>query len=148
MVVPVALALIFTALLLPAVDFLDRYGAARGGAVAFVLVLGLAVFGGVLAFVVNQFIDGAPQLVDQVTRSIEGTRDWLINGPADLSGDQINQAGDTFTDALRTHQAQLTTGALSTAGTIAEILTGALLCCSPSSSSCSVAAASGSSSPG
>jgi predicted PurR-regulated permease PerM len=126
-VVPVALALIITALLLPAVDFLDRYGAARGGAVAFVLVLGLAVFGGILAFVVNQFIEGAPLLVDQVTRSIEGTRDWLIKGPAKLSGDQINRAVDTFTDALRAHQAQLTSGALSTAGTIVEILTGALL---------------------
>jgi predicted PurR-regulated permease PerM len=126
-VVPVALALIITALLLPAVDFLDRYGAARGGAVAFVLVLGLAVFGGVLAFVVNQFVEGAPHLVEQVTRSIEGTRDWLINGPAKLSGDQINRAVDTFTDALRTHQTQLTTGALSTAGTIVEILGGAFL---------------------
>jgi predicted PurR-regulated permease PerM len=126
-VVPVALALIITALLLPAVDFLDRYGAARGGAVAFVMVLGLAVFGGILAFVVNQFIEGAPQLVEQVTRSIEGMRDWLINGPAKLSADQINRAVDTFTDALRTHQTQLTTGALSTAGTIVEIVTGALL---------------------
>jgi putative heme transporter len=126
-VVPVALALIITALLLPAVDFLDRYGAARGGAVAFVMVLGLAVFGGILAFVVNQFIEGAPQLVEQVTRSIEGMRDWLIHGPAKLSADQINRAVDTFTDALRTHQTQLTTGALSTAGTIVEIVTGALL---------------------
>lgn len=126
-VVPVALALIFTALLLPAVDFLDRYGAARGGAVAFVLVLSLAVFGGILAFVVNQFIEGAPQLVEQVTRSIEGTRDWLIHGPAELSADQINRAVDTFTEALRAHQAQLTTGALSTAGTIVEILAGAFL---------------------
>jgi predicted PurR-regulated permease PerM len=126
-VVPVALALVITALLLPAVDFLDRHGAARGGAVAFVLVFGLAVFGGILAFVVNQFVEGAPLLVEQVTRSIEGTRDWLINGPAKLSGDQINRAVDTFTDALKTHQTQLTSGALSTAGTLVEILAGALL---------------------
>jgi predicted PurR-regulated permease PerM len=127
-VVPLALALIFTALLLPAVDFLDHYGAVRGGAVAFVLIIGLAVLAGVLSFVVNQFIDGAPQLVDEVTRSIESTRDWLINGPAHLSSDQINQAGDTVIDALQTNQTQLTSGALSTAGTIAEIVTGALLC--------------------
>jgi predicted PurR-regulated permease PerM len=126
-VVPVALALIITALLMPAVDFLDRYGAARGGAVAFVMILGLAIFGGILAFVVNQFVEGAPLLVEQVTRSIESTRDWLINGPAKLSADQINRAVNTFTDALRSHQTQLTTGALSTAGTIVEILTGALL---------------------
>ncbi|BDX34430.1 AI-2E family transporter [Mycobacterium antarcticum] len=126
-VVPVALALILTALLQPAVDYLDRLGAARGGAVAFVLVLSLAVFGGLLAFVVNQFIEGAPLLVEQVTRSIESTRDWLINGPARLSGDQINRAVDSFTEALRSHQTQLTSGALSTAGTIVEILGGAFL---------------------
>ncbi|MDT5112591.1 MAG: putative heme transporter [Mycobacterium sp.] len=126
-VVPIALALILTSLLLPAVDALDRYGAARGGAVAFVLVLGLTILAGILAFVVNQFVDGAPQLVDQVTRSIDGTRDWLTRGPLHLSGDQLKQAGDSLTDALRTHQAQLTSGALSTAGTIAEIVTGALL---------------------
>jgi putative heme transporter len=126
-VVPIALALILTALLLPAVDALDRYGAARGGAVAFVLVLGLTVLAGTMAFVVNQFVDGAPQLVDQVTRSIDGTRDWLTRGPLHLSGDQLKQAGDSVIDALRNHQSQLTSGALSTAGTVAEIVTGAFL---------------------
>jgi predicted PurR-regulated permease PerM len=126
-VVPIGLALILTALLLPAVDALDRYGAARGGAVAFVLVLGLTILVGILAFVVNQFVDGAPLLVDQVTRSIEATRDWLIKGPLHLSGDQLKRAGDSVIDALRNNQSQLTSGALSTAGTIAEIVTGALL---------------------
>jgi predicted PurR-regulated permease PerM len=126
-VVPIALALILTSLLLPAVDALDRYGAARGGAVAFVLLLGLTILVGIMSFVVNQFVDGAPLLADEVTRSIEGTRDWLVSGPLHLSGDQLKQAGDSVIDAIRTHQSQLTSGALSTAGTIAEILTGALL---------------------
>ncbi|MDT5081048.1 MAG: putative heme transporter [Mycobacterium sp.] len=126
-VVPIALALILTALLLPAVDALDRYGAARGGAVAFVLVLGLTILVGIMSFVVNQFVDGAPLLADEVTRSIEGTRDWLVSGPLHLSGDQLKQAGDSVIDAIQTHQSQLTSGALSTAGTIAEIVTGALL---------------------
>ncbi|MDX1892528.1 AI-2E family transporter [Mycolicibacterium sp. 050158] len=126
--VPVALALLATALLLPAVDFLDRYGAARGGAVAFVLVLGIAVFSGILAFVVNQFIEGAPDLVDQVERSVDSTRDWLVRGPLHLRSDQITSATDSAVNALRSHQTQLTTGALSTAGTLVEILTGALLC--------------------
>ena len=36
-IVPAALALMLTALLVPAVDFLDRRGAPRGGAVALVL---------------------------------------------------------------------------------------------------------------
>lgn len=126
-IVPVALALMLTALLLPAVDALDRYGAARGGAVAFVVVLGLTAVVGVLSFVVDQFIDGAPQLVDEVTRSIESVRDWLANGPAKLSSEQLTRVGDSVIETLRDHQTQLTTGALSTAGTLAEIITGALL---------------------
>ncbi|ART73906.1 AI-2E family transporter [Mycobacterium dioxanotrophicus] len=126
-VVPVALALLVTALLLPVVDLLDRFGAPRGVAVALVMVAGLAVVSGILAFVITQFIDGVPGLVEQVTHSIDSTRDWLINGPAHLSPDQINHAGDTAIQSLRNHQEQLTTGALSTAGTLSEILTGALL---------------------
>jgi putative heme transporter len=126
-VVPVALALMMTAMLLPAVDFLDRYGAARGGAVAFVVVLGLSAVVGILGFVISQFVDGLPRLVEQVTHSIDTLRNWLINGPIQLSHDQINHTGDTVIKSLNQHQEQLTSGALSTAGTVAEILTGALL---------------------
>jgi putative heme transporter len=126
-VVPVALATILTALLLPAVDFLDRRGAPRGGAVALVLLSGIAVVGGILAFVISQFIEGVPGLVEQVTRSVDGVRDWLINGPLHLSREQIDQAGDATIEALRNNQERLTSGALSTAGTITEIVTGALL---------------------
>src|SRR6478672_3686027 len=125
--VPVALALMLTALLVPAVDFLDRRGAPRGGAVALVLICGLAAGGGILAFVVTQFADGLPLLVDQVTQSIDSTRRWLINGPLHLRPDQINHFGDTAIQTLRSHQQELTSGALSTAGIVTEIVTGALL---------------------
>ena len=126
-VVPVALATILAALLMPAVDVLDRRGAPRGGAVALVLLTGIAVVGGILSFVVSQFVEGVPALVDQVTQSIDGARNWLIEGPLRLSRDQIDQAGNTAIDALRNNQERLTSGALSTAGTLTEIVTGALL---------------------
>ena len=126
-VVPVALALMATALLVPVVDWLDRRGAPRGGAVTLVLLAGLAVVGGLLTFVVSQFVTGLPGLVDQVSHSIDSTRIWLINGPFHVSRDQINRAGDSAIGALRGHQEQLTSGALSTAGTLTKILTGALL---------------------
>ncbi len=126
-VVPVALATMLAALLMPAVDFLDRRGAPRGGAVALVLLTGIAVVGGILAFVVSQFIEGAPALVDQVTQSIDSARTWLIEGPPRLSREQIDQAGNAAIEALRNNQEKLTSGALSTAGTITEIVTGALL---------------------
>lgn len=126
-VVPIALALILTALLLPAVDFLNRRGAPRGGAVALVLLSGIAIVGGLLTFVVSQFVTGLPGLVEQVTQSIESTRTWLIEGPAHLSRDQINNAGNSAIEALRNNQEKLTSGALSTAATVTEIVTGALL---------------------
>lgn len=127
LVVPVALATMVTALLLPAVDFMDRRGAPRGSAVALVLLAGIAVVGGILTFVISQFIEGAPDLVEQMTRSIDGVRNWLIEGPLHLSREQIDQAGNTAIEALQRNQEELTTGALSTAGTLTELVTGALL---------------------
>lgn len=126
-VVPVALAVILAALLLPAVDWLDRRGVPRGGAVALVLLSGLAVFGAILTFVVTQFVSGLPSLTEQVTRSIDNTTSWLIDGPLHLRPEQIDKAGDTAATALRDNQEKLTSGALSTAVTLTEIVTGALL---------------------
>lgn len=126
-IVPVALATMVAALMLPAVDWLDRRGAPRGGAVALVILGGFGVFGGILTFVVSQFVSGLPSLVEQVTRSIDSLRDWLIEGPAHLSREQIDNAGNTAIKALRDNQEKLTTGALSTAATLTEIVTGAFL---------------------
>ncbi len=126
-VVPVLLALMLSALLVPAVDWLDRRGCPRGGAVALVLLTGFGMLGGIMAFVVSQFVVGLPSLVDQVARSIDSTRRWLIEGPAHLSRQQIDNAGNAAIQALRNNQDKLTSGALSTAATITEIVTAALL---------------------
>jgi predicted PurR-regulated permease PerM len=126
-VVPVALATMLAALLLPVVDFLDRRGAPRGGAVALVLLGGIAVVGGILTFVVSQFIEGAPALVEQVSASIKGVGDWLTNGPLHINQQQIDSARKSAIEALQNNQEKLTSGALSTAGTVTEIVTGALL---------------------
>ncbi len=125
--VPLALATILAALLMPVVDYLDRRGAPRGGAVALVLLSGISLFGGLLAFVITQFIEGAPALVRQMTTSIEGAGTWLTDGPLDVSHHQINQARDAVIEELRGNQEKLTSGALSTAGTVTEIVTGVLL---------------------
>jgi predicted PurR-regulated permease PerM len=127
LVVPVALATMLAALLLPVVDFLDRRGAPRGGAVALVLLGGIAVVGGILTFVVSQFIEGAPALVQQVSTSIKGVGDWLTQGPLHINQQQIDSARKSAVEALQNNQEKLTSGALSTAGTVTEIVTGALL---------------------
>ncbi|MCV7424589.1 AI-2E family transporter [Mycobacterium yunnanensis] len=127
-VVPVLLATMVTAMLLPLVDHLDHRGLPRGAAVATVVVGSIVVVGGLLTFVVSQFIQGAPALIDQVTLSIANARNSLNTGLlAHFSNDQVKNATDTAIDALKNNQAKLTSGALSTAGTVTEIVTGALL---------------------
>src|ERR1700739_3323156 len=126
-VVPVLLALMISALLVPAVDWIDRRDLPRGGAVALVLLGGFAIFGGILAFVIIQFVYGLPDLTEQVTRSIESTRRWLIEGPLHLRSEQISNAGNAAIQALHNNQAKLTSGALATAATVTEIVTAAVL---------------------
>jgi predicted PurR-regulated permease PerM len=126
-VVPLLLALMLSALLVPLVDGLDKRGAPRGGAVALVLLAGFAILGGIMTFVVSQFIVGVPDLVKEVTRSIDSLKKWLIEGPLHLSRQQIDHAGDSAIQALQNNQEKLTSGALSTAATITEIITAALM---------------------
>lgn len=126
-VVPLLLALMLSALLVPVVDWLDKRGAPRGGAVALVLLASFATLGGILTFVVSQFIVGVPDLVDEVTHSIDSLKKWLIDGPLHLSRQQIDHAGNSAIQALQNNQEKLTSGALSTAATITEIVTAALL---------------------
>src|ERR1700744_2123790 len=126
-VVPLLLALMLCALLVPIVDWLDRRGAPRGGAGGVVILAGVALLGGIMTFVVSQFIVGVPDLVNEVTRSIDTAKKWLIEGPLHLSRQQIDHAGNTAIQALQHNQEKLTSGALTTATAIAEIVTAALL---------------------
>ncbi|OBK25431.1 AI-2E family transporter [Mycobacterium asiaticum] len=126
-VVPVLLALMLSALLVPAVDWLDKRGLPRGAAVTAVLLAGFAILGGILAFVVTQFMEGLPGLVKQVERSIDSSRRWLIEGPAHVRREQIDNAGNAAIEALRNNQSKLTSGALSTAATVTELVTAAVL---------------------
>lgn len=126
-VVAVAVALLLSALLLPGVDWLDRHRVSRGLAVLLLLATGLAALSGILAFVISQFIEGVPGLVSQVTDVVDSTRAWLVNGPLHLSAEQMDNVRDTVTRMLQSNQASLTSGALSTAGTITHVVTGAFV---------------------
>ncbi|MBS9533264.1 AI-2E family transporter [Mycobacterium sp. M1] len=123
-VVPVAIALLLSALLMPWVDRLNRHRVPRGLAVFLLLVSSIAVLATMLTFVINAFVDGVPGLVEQVTALVNSSQQWLVEGPLHLSSDQINNIGNTVVTTLRDNQAKLTSGALSTAETITEIVTG------------------------
>lgn len=126
-VIPLAIGLLAAALLAPLVDWLQRLGVPRAVGVFVALVGSIGVVAGILTFVVEQFIEGVPQLSDEITHSIHQIQDWLINGPPHLSDEQIRNAGDTIVKTIRENQDSLTSGALTTATAIGHVLTGAFL---------------------
>jgi putative heme transporter len=87
----------------------------------------LAALGGLLTFVVIQFIDGLPQLQEQVAGSLNQIRDWLVEGPLHLRDEQIQATINNAIDTITENQAALTTAATTTATTIGEFLTGLVL---------------------
>ncbi|WP_410637669.1 AI-2E family transporter [Amycolatopsis sp. lyj-346] len=126
-VIPLGIALLLAALLAPAVQKLVAVRFPRGLATAIVLIAGLAVLGGLLTFVVTQFSSGLPQLQRQLNESLNQIKDWLINGPAHLRQEQIQQFINQVFGFLQDNQSWLTDTALTTASTVGEIVTGFLL---------------------
>ncbi|MFF1607873.1 AI-2E family transporter [Amycolatopsis sp. NPDC058278] len=126
-VIPLGIALLLSALLAPAVQKLVAVRFPRGLATAIVLIAGLAVLGGLLTFVVTQFSSGLPQLQRQLNESLNQIKEWLINGPAHLRQEQIQQFINQVFGFLQNNQSWLTDTALTTASTVGEIVTGFLL---------------------
>src|SRR5438445_8244936 len=126
-VMPVAVALLMAALLAPAVGQLVAWKVPRGLATVVVLVGGLAVVGGVLTFVVTEFANGLPALRAQVGRSLETISQWLQQGPLHLTPQQAHDYFSRAIASIKANQATITTGALNTAATVGEVVTGMLL---------------------
>ncbi|WP_026421768.1 AI-2E family transporter [Actinokineospora inagensis] len=126
-VIPVAIALLLAALMAPGVGKLVEWRVPRSLATAIVLIGGLAVVGGVLTFVITEFTSGLPQLQTQVNSSLDTIQTWLSTGPLHLRADQIHSFLQNVIDTIKSNQAAITSGAITTAATIGEVLTGLLL---------------------
>lgn len=126
-VVPLLIALLLSALLAPAVGRLRRGRLPRSLATALVLVGGLAAVVGTLTLVVNEFINGAPELSNKASDGVRQIQQWLKTGPLHLSDRQLDRYIDQGQAWVDQNTEALTSGALSTASTLFEVLTGALL---------------------
>jgi predicted PurR-regulated permease PerM len=125
--IPLAIALLLSALLAPAVGWLLRARFPRSAATAIVLVAGLAAVVGTLTLVVNRFIVGVPDLTDRASAGVLQIQDWLRDGPLHLSDRQLAQAIEAGQQWIDDNTETLTSGAVSTAATVFEVLTGTLL---------------------
>ncbi|TDV50791.1 putative PurR-regulated permease PerM [Actinophytocola oryzae] len=125
--VPIAIALLLAALMAPGVERLVKWGVPRGISALLVMIAGIAVVGGLLTFVIIQFIDGLPDLQKQVSDSLAQIQDWLNDGPLHIDEGQIKDFVNNIIDTIQENQSAITQGAITTATTIGEILTGLLL---------------------
>ncbi len=126
-IIPLAIALLLSALLAPAVGWLLRIRFPRSLATAVVLVGGLAAVIGTLTLVVNEFIRGVPELSEKSSEGVRQIQNWLKTGPLHLSDTQLDRYIDEAQAWINSNTSNLTSGALSTAATLAEVLTGTLL---------------------
>jgi predicted PurR-regulated permease PerM len=126
-VIPLAIALLLAALLQPLAAVLVKRGMRPALATAITLLSGLIGIGLLGWLVEEQFRNGLGDLTTQINGGIDKVQDWLINGPLGLSQQQINDYVDSARRSLSENRSRLTSGALGAAGTVGEILTGALL---------------------
>ncbi|GIF11125.1 AI-2E family transporter [Actinoplanes teichomyceticus] len=126
-VIPLAIALLLSALLGPAVGWLLKLRLPRSLATFLVLVGGLGAVAGTLTLVVNQFIDGVPQLTERASAGVRQIQDWAQTGPLHLSDQEVDRAIDSAQNWVNENTSQLTSTGLATAATVFELLTGLLL---------------------
>jgi predicted PurR-regulated permease PerM len=122
-VVPIAISLLLSALLSPAVVWLrKRVRLHRSLATAIVMIGGLAVVFGTLTLVVTQFVNSWGTLSQKASGGIQQIQGWLKRGWLHLSDEQLTKVlaeGQKWVDE---HRSTLTTGALTTATTALDVL--------------------------
>jgi predicted PurR-regulated permease PerM len=126
-VIPLTVALLLSALLAPAVGWLLKARFPRSLATGVVLVGGLAAVVGTLTLAVNEFIQGVPELSEKTSQGVRQIQNWLKTGPLHLSDGQLNNYIDEAQKWVDENTKTFTSGALSTAATLAEVLTGTIL---------------------
>ncbi|MGI5126536.1 AI-2E family transporter [Pseudonocardia sp. CA-107938] len=126
-VIPVAISVLLAALLGPVVVWLADQRVPRGIATVLVLIGGIALLGGLLTFVVNNFIAGLPDLQTQLTASFRSVQDLLQGPPLNLPADWLSNVPAQLNEAITANREALTSGALSTAATVGEVVAGMAL---------------------
>jgi predicted PurR-regulated permease PerM len=122
LVLPVGIALLLAALLSPAVSRLVRAGVPRAFATAIVLVLGLAIVGGMLTFVITQFADGLPELRTQMSEALDQINNWLSTGPLHLTDTQLQSMLDNAKEGIQGNQGEVAGHVLDTALTLGKLV--------------------------
>lgn len=122
--IPVLVALLITALLLPVVRWGHRIGVPQAVAALVTLLLALAVVAGLVTLISTQAASGFGDLSDSATQGIGEVEKWLSNGPFHLSSGAISGYVDQAEQAVSNNRDAIVTGATSVATTAGHLVAG------------------------
>jgi putative heme transporter len=123
-VLPVFLALFFTALLRPVAERLRARGAPPFIAALVSVLLMLTIVAGVLAWIVPQFIAEFQDLADDFVGGVESAGDWLVEGPAGVEREELEGWVDNVVEEVRASTDEIVSGLVAGAAFAIELLAG------------------------
>ncbi|MFC0682321.1 AI-2E family transporter [Lysobacter korlensis] len=126
-VIPLLVAVLISALLVPLVQFLRRHRWPKWLAVTVAMVGLLAIVSGLIFLVVTQITSDFPRLRDRTVERIEEFREYLVTSPLAISEAELNQYLAQGWEALQRDTGALLTGAASVGSTAGHFLAGLLL---------------------
>jgi len=126
-VIPLLVAVLISALLVPFVAFLMRHRWPKGLAVAVSMIGTLLLVAGLITLAATQIADGSVGLSDRLATSYAGFKEFLRVGPLQLSESEIsNYLGQAWT-VLQNDSQVFISGALSVGSSIGHLAAGLLL---------------------
>src|SRR5215207_2251533 len=112
-VIPILVAVLLGALLVPFSLLLQRHRWPKWLAVTVAMVSALAVVGGLLTLGITQIVRGSGELAAQSLVAWEDFREWLLEGPFHITEDQLNDWVDQLLQSAQQDTGILVSGALS-----------------------------------
>ncbi|GAA1438550.1 AI-2E family transporter [Leifsonia poae] len=126
-IIPLLIAVLISALLVPFVDLLHRHKWPRWLAIVAAMVSVLVVVGGLLYLAVWQVTRQSHELSTQSVAAYDQFRSWLTTGPLGLTEAQITSGLDSIWNSVQQDSQVFISGALSLGSTLGHVLTGLLL---------------------
>jgi predicted PurR-regulated permease PerM len=125
--VPVFVAILLAALLVPFCNWLQRNGWPKALAVAVCEIGLLVVIAGLITAIVITVRRGLPDLIETTQVKYEDFVQWLASPPLNLSEDDITGYVDGVVKAFQSDGGSLLTGAISVGSTAGHVIAGALI---------------------
>jgi predicted PurR-regulated permease PerM len=126
-VIPLLVAVLIGALLVPFSGFLQQHRWPKWLSVATAMLSALVVVGGLLTLGIWQIVRGSDELAAQSLKAWNEFRDQLLNGPFHITEQQLNDFVDQIIQSVQQDTGVLLSGALSVTTSFGHFLAGMLL---------------------